>query len=680
MTLSPRCEGSRTAWPGALLAAIVLSLTLAAPSQAASVPLGVDFRISNVGTDTDVARDAQNLTDPGMAYNATANEYLVVWEGDGLATDNELEIFGQRVSPSGAELGTDFRISNMGTDGDANRDGARPAVAYNPTANEYLVTWDGDGLGLDDEFEIFGQRVSAAGTELGTDFRISTVGTDPDFTRDGAAAAVAYNPSANEYLVSWTADGLAVDDELEVFGQRVSAAGAEVGTDDFRISNVGTDNDANRDAGGSAVAYNATANEYVVTWAGDGLATDNENEVFGQRVSAAGAQVGTDDFRISNVGTDGVTSRGAPTLVDFVTAVAYNATANEYLVTWPADGLATDNEYEVFGQRVSAAGSEVGTDDFRISNMGADLDVAFGGFDPAVAYSATANAYLVTWNGDGLATDDEFEVFGQDVSAAGTEVGTDFRISTTGTDGDAARGVSHPALAYNATANEFLVTWPGDDLATNDEYEIFGRRVGAPTADPDGDGDGVPDATDACPAQAGPPSNNGCPPTVTPPDGDGDGVPDASDACPTQAGPASNDGCPPTVTPPDGDGDGVPDATDACPTQAGPASNSGCPVTPQKPDNQIDIGKAKLNTKKGTARLPVMIPGAGELELSGKDVKPVDQQPSGAGTVDLPVKPKGKLADKLADKGKAKVTLTIVFTPTAGDPNDESVKVTLKLK
>ena len=138
--------------------------------------------------------------------------------------------------------------------------------------------------------------------------------------------------------------------------------------------------------------------------------------------------------------------------------------------------------------------------------------MAYGGFDPAVAYNATANAYLVTWNGDGLATDDEFEVFGQDVSAAGTEVGTDFRISTTGTDGDAARGVNHPALAYNATANEYLVTWPGDDLATNDEYEIVGRRVGArDAADPDGDGDGVPDASDACPTQAGPPSNNGCP-------------------------------------------------------------------------------------------------------------------------------------------------------------------------
>jgi chitodextrinase len=43
-------------------------------------------------------------------------------------------------------------------------------------------------------------------------------------------------------------------------------------------------------------------------------------------------------------------------------------------------------------------------------------------------------------------------------------------------------------------------------------------------------------------------SNGGPPPP--PPDRDADGVPDASDACPDQAGPASNNGCPTDTTPP----------------------------------------------------------------------------------------------------------------------------------
>ena len=161
-------------------------------------------------------------------------------------------------------VGADFRISNIGTDGDADRDGFNPAVAYNATANEYLVTWLADGFATADEFEVFGQRVSAAGAELGADFRISNVGTDGDAARTPSNPAVAYSATANEYLVTWSGDGLATNDEDEVFGQRVSAAGAELGTD-FRISNVGTDLDAARDASDPAVAYNATANEYLVT-------------------------------------------------------------------------------------------------------------------------------------------------------------------------------------------------------------------------------------------------------------------------------------------------------------------------------------------------------------------------------------------------------------------------------
>ena len=80
----------------------------------------------------------------------------------------------------------------------------------------------------------------------------------------------------------------------------------------------------------------------------------------------------------------------------------------------------------------------------------------------------------------------------------------------------------------------------------------------------------------------------------TPPDGDGDGVPDTSDNCPAVAGPASNNGCP--VGAPDSDGDGTPDASDDCPAVAGPASNAGCPVSTVDP--QCDEARAKLKKAK----------------------------------------------------------------------------------
>ncbi len=108
----------------------------------------------------------------------------------------------------------------------------------------------------------------------------------------------------------------------------------------------------------------------------------------------------------------------------------------------------------------------------------------------------------------------------------------------------------------------------------------FTPRVKAPPP-PDRDGDGVPDAEDACPDLAAPraanPAKPGCP---APPDRDHDGIPDDVDACPDVPGVASTDpgrnGCPM-----DRDNDGIPDTKDACPDQAGPPNadpaKNGCP-------------------------------------------------------------------------------------------------------
>jgi OOP family OmpA-OmpF porin len=82
----------------------------------------------------------------------------------------------------------------------------------------------------------------------------------------------------------------------------------------------------------------------------------------------------------------------------------------------------------------------------------------------------------------------------------------------------------------------------------------------------DADHDGILDPKDACPFDAGKPSDdrrtNGCP------DMDKDGIRDPLDACVDTPGPENEDpklnGCPP-----DRDGDGVPDDDDACPDVKG---------------------------------------------------------------------------------------------------------------
>jgi hypothetical protein len=408
-----------------------------------------DFRISDMGTtDGDTRFGA---TSPAVAWNATHNEYLVVWQGDddtGTLVDDEFEIFGQRINAEGVEVGTDFRISDMGPDGLINYSAFAPAVAWNAADNEYLVVWQGDDDTaplVDNEVEIFGQRIDAAGVEVGTDFRISDMGTTDGDTRFGATSpAVAWNATNNEYLVVWQGDddtNLLVDDEIEIFGQRINAAGVEFGTD-FRISDMGTmDGDASFSATSPAVAWNATDNEYLVVWQGDDNTpplVNNEFEIFGQRIDAAtGTELGA-DFRISDMGPPGNTSYDATS-----PAVTWNLAANEYLAVWRGDddtGLLVDNEFEIFGRRLDAAGNEIGTSHIQFSDMGIAGDINFAAFSPAVAYNITTNEFLVVWSGDddtGPLVNDEDEIFGQlfsAIAAGGGGGGCALNPATTGHD------------------------------------------------------------------------------------------------------------------------------------------------------------------------------------------------------------------------------------------------------
>lgn len=148
--------------------AVAIALTLLKTSQAAG-PVTIDpqsgasdFRLSDMGPD---GNPNFRASFPAVAYNSVNNEYLVVWEGDDNTAplaDEENEIFGQRINAaSGAEIGGDIRLSEVGLAGNANYDTATPAVAYNSAQNEYLVVWYGDDNTpplADNEYEVFGRR------------------------------------------------------------------------------------------------------------------------------------------------------------------------------------------------------------------------------------------------------------------------------------------------------------------------------------------------------------------------------------------------------------------------------------------------------------------------------------------------------------------------------------------
>lgn len=157
----------------------------------------------------------------------------------------------------------------------------------------------------------------------------------------------------------------------------------------------------------------------------------------------------------------------------------------------------------------------------------------------------------------------------------------------------------------------------------------------------DTDGDGLPDAQDYCPNEAGTMLANGCP------DSDDDGVPNGEDDCPTVKGPAENRGCPtnnptppPTPTPQanatsDRDGDGIPDNLDLCPDQPGTIALKGCPPNVPAQQPAAPVTPAPQTQMPQTQMPQTTVPGASTTIDSDGDglVDSRDQCPDQAGPI-----------------------------------------------
>ncbi|MGN6203108.1 MAG: hypothetical protein ACTHNY_11980 [Solirubrobacterales bacterium] len=112
--------------------------------------------------------------------------------------------------------------------------------------------------------------------------------------------------------------------------------------------------------------------------------------------------------------------------------------------------------------------------------------------------------------------------------------------------------------------------------------------------------------------------------------------------------------------------------------------SSVAPPPPPPPSNVFSFGKPTFNKKKGTAKLPVTVPGAGTVQLvdvkkTKKRVKGKTLQAAAAGTLQLPVKPTKSGRQTLLAKGKLPVKVAVTFTPTGGTAATQTRKLTLKL-
>lgn len=423
-----------------------------------------DFRYTEIGPNLNTSYDAG---DPDIAYNSTDDEYLLVFSADRATVVGEDEIFGQRIDAStGAKVGSEFRISFVGPDGDVGRGGLEPSVSFNSITNEYLVVWHGDNNTAGKE-EIYGQRVNSVGVLVGTNFQISQ--TPGGTTSDALDSKVTTNTTTGNYLVTWTAPD--ADGNKEIFAQLVSSTGTllngGLGAGAAQITKT-----TNIRAEFSAITYNSTTNEYLVVFR-YGLSSAEYN-IYAQRLKDNGTLIGSSStpIQITNVpiGNDA----GAPD-------VAYNATENKYFVVWE-ENTTSSGEFEIFGQHLATTtalpeggvGNSTQISEQGTPTNGLQADV------PKVVWNSTVNQYLVIWRAE--ENNNAYEIYVEALDASNlATIEDDVIASSMGSvpTSSTYSVISFYNVAYSTTSRRYLMVWEADDddaPTANGEFEIFGQQ------------------------------------------------------------------------------------------------------------------------------------------------------------------------------------------------------------
>jgi hypothetical protein len=313
-----------------------------------------------------VTTDASSRAQPAVAYNATNDEYLVVWMQE--SSSDVYEIWGRIIPWNAPGTNADFPIISW-----ANRSFWTPRVAWNSYRNEYLVVWNAFDTTVSfppgAPNDVAGYRVSASGVVQNPGSPIIITDSTSPHQVD-----LAYNVAMDEYFVVWVRvySTVAPGTSNDIYGTRLSWDGNVVSPPGV-IAICSQEKHQNA----PSVATNGQ-NRYMVVWEHEYSATDHD--IYGQEYDAVGNPVGS-YFTIASWTEDS-------------TAPAITAGANdEWLTVWQ-QALAGGAGYAIKGFRW---GSGVNMYLFDVANY-----VFWENENPAVA--ADIPGYLIVYEGDSSTT------------------------------------------------------------------------------------------------------------------------------------------------------------------------------------------------------------------------------------------------------------------------------------
>jgi hypothetical protein len=365
--------------------------------------------------------------EPRVAATADG-EFVVVWIGPPTDGADERDVMARLVGVSGAP-GAEFQINTYTTNTENS-----PGVAADANGN-FVVVWvtrdrDGDGYG------VFGQRFSADGQLVGTDFQVNATTSD-----DQRRAALAMSADG-AFMVVWQSseqDG----DSGGVFGRRFAADASPLGTE-FQVNAFTSGNQY------IPQIEALTGGGFVVAW-GSGGQDDPRSGfdagVFAQRFGSDGARDGG-EFQVNTYTTDTQSN----------VAIAARSDGG-FTMVWE-DFEQDPAGHGVFAQRYASSGVRLGTE-FQ-------LDAAPTGnqFRPK-AGPLPQNGFVAVWHDD-IADGDGTSLFARAFDANGAPLGGELQVNTTTTGDQAA-----PEVAAHADGQS-LVVWGS---SSQDFGDIIAQRL-----------------------------------------------------------------------------------------------------------------------------------------------------------------------------------------------------------
>jgi hypothetical protein len=369
--------------------------------------------------------DTAEQKSPSVASDGLGN-FVIAWE-DGRNWGRD--IYAQRYSFDGGELGSNFRVDDATLS-----DQSEPDIAED-YSGRFAVCWRDDRNGSDGD--VFMQRFNASGTAVGANIQANTdvsgaIQQTPSIAMDSSAnMALVWE----DYRNSSTQDLLA-----DVYAQRIDPFGSLQGSN-FKV-NADT---ASANQLSPAVATNGN-NDFIVAWE-DWRNISASKDVYAAAYNSSGTAMGS-NFKVGTYAAN-----GEETSPD----VAMNR-HGKFVVTWNVlFGGYSGGDYDIYAQRFSFPNVSADTS-FRVN----DDTGNYYQFDPAAAMDS-AGDFVIVW------TDNRsgyyWDIFAQRYGPSGSALGSNFEVTS---DPPSAEQ-SWPKVAMSATGS-FVVVWEDDRDGNEDIY------------------------------------------------------------------------------------------------------------------------------------------------------------------------------------------------------------------